>query len=1015
MSLYQESVLISYLKLQDNEVIAKAYKKYAKYFLNAKIQENIKRSKEEQFQAIFLTELFVNVLGYVINPNPSFNLTTEFKNQKNAGKADGAIIKNGAAIGVIELKGTKTKDLESIRKQAFDYKSNQKGCTYIITSNFEKLRFYINDATEYEEFNLFSLTEERFSIMYLCLAKSNVFNNIPLRLMQDSITEEKKITKRFYDDYSLFKRELFRDLVKRNTKRFKHFREENREVFDKEFELEFSSFEKNLKLSLFKKSQKLIDRFLFIFFAEDRGLLLPNTTKKIVNDWNKLKELDAKVSLYDRFKLFFDYLDKGRKQTDGKDEVFAYNGGLFKPDFILEYLEIDDDLLDKYTLKLSEYNFRSQVDVNILGHIFENSLNEIESINAEIIGGQFDKQKSKRKNDGVFYTPKYITKFIVDSTLGKLCNDKKNELNFREEEYFKSRKSRKETILQALLDILSEYREWLLDIKICDPACGSGAFLNQALEFLIKEHRYIDELKANLLGGALVFSDIENQVLERNIFGVDLNDESVEIAKLSLWLRTAQPKRKLNDLSNNIRCGNSLISNKTLGGEKAFKWSEMFPEILNDKKGFDVIIGNPPYGAKLDQQTQSYLNKTFISGGSETVISFLKLSYDLLKEGGHLGFIIPKSFSFSSNYKPIREFLVNDITEIVDCSKVWNEVKLEQVIVEFTKSINSESYTSSIRNNQEISKIGEISKTTFREFGFLLNGIATEELKIGKKMIRKVQFLNDISINQRGGSFQSQVSEEGDTFVLGGANIQREGLRGYKGKINYSVIQNDKKNFINPNSVLVQNIVSHIQNPVEHIKIISCSPDGAKDKYSILDTINQLTIKEDFNSKVISALLNSKIINWFAYRFIFGKAIRTMHFDNAITQRIPIPKIDKKSNDELLKLIENQKLIINEISMTQKNFIKYFSKLLFKNEQLTSNLIKWDESDFKAFIKNVNANRNKKLTADEEYKWFELFSGRINEINELKSKKNTIQNEIDIIFCNLFTLNENEVKLVIDN
>src|SRR5690606_38852783 len=157
--------------LLERDKLNKAYKKYLKYFLNPTIQENIKNSKEEQYQAKFLDELFVNVLDYTLNPKPNFNISTEFKNQKGAGKADGAILKENSAIGVIELKVTNTKDLESIRKQAFDYKANQKGCIYVITSNFEKLRFYVNDATEFEEFNLFELTEENFALLYLCLQK----------------------------------------------------------------------------------------------------------------------------------------------------------------------------------------------------------------------------------------------------------------------------------------------------------------------------------------------------------------------------------------------------------------------------------------------------------------------------------------------------------------------------------------------------------------------------------------------------------------------------------------------------------------------------------------------------------------------------------------------------------------------------------------------------------------------------------------------------------------------------
>ena len=180
MALFQNSVLNKYLKQQDNDDVAKAFKKFAKYFHNPTIQQNIRESKEEQFQEGFLRELFVNVLGYTLNPNANYNLTTELKNEKGAKKADGAILKDGNALGVIELKSTKTKDLEKVRQQAFDYKANQTGCVYVITSNFEKVRFYINNAVEFEEFDLFTISQERFELLYMCLAKNNLLANVPL-------------------------------------------------------------------------------------------------------------------------------------------------------------------------------------------------------------------------------------------------------------------------------------------------------------------------------------------------------------------------------------------------------------------------------------------------------------------------------------------------------------------------------------------------------------------------------------------------------------------------------------------------------------------------------------------------------------------------------------------------------------------------------------------------------------------------------------------------------------------
>ena len=282
------------------------------------------------------------------------------------------------------MKGTNTIDLDKVEDQAFGYKNNQPDCTYVIISNFEKLRFYIDNAIEHIEFNLFALTEEQFKILWLCLAYENIADDLPKKIKTASISQEDEITKKLYEDYSQFKQELFRNIVKLNPE--------------------------HDELELFKKSQKLLDRFLFIFFAEDRNLLPPNSMRKILHQWKQLQELDAYIPLYDRFKLYFKYMNTGHKGKN--DDVYAYNGGLFKPDTILDSIIIDDAVLHEHTLKLSNYDYASEVDVNILGHIFEHSLNEIEEIKANLEGKEVDKNKTKRKKDGIYYTPKYITKYI---------------------------------------------------------------------------------------------------------------------------------------------------------------------------------------------------------------------------------------------------------------------------------------------------------------------------------------------------------------------------------------------------------------------------------------------------------------------------------------------------------------------------------------------------------------------------------------------------------------------------
>jgi hypothetical protein len=295
-----------------------------------------------------------------------------------------------------------------VEAQAFGYKNHHPKCIYVVTSNFEKLRFYIQNAVYYLEFDLFQLTKEDFTLLWLCLSKENLLKDLPLKIKESSVVQEENITKQLYSDYSKFRSAIYNNLVKNNP--------------DKD------------KLLLFKKTQKLLDRFLFIFFAEDKLLLPPNSINEIVVQWNELKDkYDEYFPLYDRFKKYFGYLSTGH--AGKKYTIYPYNGGLFAPDEILDTVDIDDNILYEHTLRLSKYDFDTEIDVNILGHIFEHSLGEIENVQAEIKGEKPEQDKSKRKKDGIFYTPRYITKYIVENTVGRLCEEKKKELQIVDEEY----------------------------------------------------------------------------------------------------------------------------------------------------------------------------------------------------------------------------------------------------------------------------------------------------------------------------------------------------------------------------------------------------------------------------------------------------------------------------------------------------------------------------------------------------------------------------------------------------
>ena len=163
MEIFQKSVVEKFISNLDDSVVDSAYERFKEVYSLDHIN-NIKTLKEEQYQEGFIRDIFVTVLGYTIPPSSNYNIELEKKNETDSKKADGAILKDGKVIGVIELKGNNTKTLDSVKDQAFGYKNNHKGCKYVISSNFRKLRFYIDDATEYEEFDLYSLDRKEFHL-----------------------------------------------------------------------------------------------------------------------------------------------------------------------------------------------------------------------------------------------------------------------------------------------------------------------------------------------------------------------------------------------------------------------------------------------------------------------------------------------------------------------------------------------------------------------------------------------------------------------------------------------------------------------------------------------------------------------------------------------------------------------------------------------------------------------------------------------------------------------------------
>lgn len=1034
---FQNSIIKKYIASLNNEQVKAAWEQYKSYFLNPAIQDNIRASKEEQFQEGFLRELFVKVFGYTLNPTPDYNLITEQKNETDAKKADGAILREGKVIGVIELKDHKTTDLSHVERQAFGYKSQHRDTRYVVISNFEKLRFYIDNAVEHIEWNLFTLNEADFKQLYFCLSWGTLSQDLPLKAKTESVSSEDQITQQLYKDYSAFKREIFADIVANNTD---------------------EDTPKEQILLLFKKTQKLLDRLLFIFFAEDCGLLPPNSMIMILDQWEQLKEMDEYVPLYARIKKYFGYMDTGFQGK--KYEIFAYNGGLFKPDEVLDGLKISDDLLARFTRKLSEYDYDSEVDVNILGHIFENSLNEIEEVTAQINAGEKAPSVSKRKRDGVFYTPQYITKYIVENTVGRLCAEKKAEMGIDEAEYFAD-KNRQTATKKRLLENLTKYREWLLGITICDPACGSGAFLNAALRFLMDEHKLLDEMEAKITGSAIEFPGVENSILENNLYGVDINEESVEIARLALWLRTAKPHRKLNSLNNNIKCGNSLISDPEIAGEKAFDWQAEFPQVFA-KGGFDVVIGNPPYvsapmqmaSLEMARQRQAIIDSNkynTLFQKWDLYIPFIELGIrHLCKGNGICSMIVPYPLTNQLYAQKSREMLLNEysLLEVTDLkgTKVFSDatvtstifiarhtnIKQEIAISQIHDSAiqvmyhkdrdgllqDAKSLIWNLENNEKKANRYE-GMNVLGDFCYISVGMVLN----ADENIAKGEFVKDDLISETKDDIHCKSYVEGkdlERYSIKRIRYLEYGTERCPAKIRrqtFPELYSNKKLVINGlgnfKVVLDQegNLSSNHKGQLcllwkELRGVQNKSIDASVKKFSNLSRQEMEVLSESIDLRYLLSILNS------SYGTILLNNIRGGDFNiyPEHIRNIPIPAISLADQQPFIDLADMMLSLNKDLQEKRARFLRRLQDNM-PEIKINGTLETFDTLDFAGFVAELKKQKIK-LSLVQQDEWEDYFNQYKATCNELSAKIAATDKEIDTRVYELYGLTEEEIQIV---
>ncbi len=393
--------------------------------------------------------------------------------------------------------------------------------------------------------------------------------------------------------------------------------------------------------------QKVLNRLIFIRSAEDRKIE-PPTLRPLINEWvaggREGSPYQAMVKKFREFDEIYDSNLFDHHPFEGWEEHSEAT------EKVIEILEGKKNYF--------EYDF-SIIPADVLGNVYESYLGHQlkKSKKQKEVNG---KNLKKRKEQGIYYTPKFIVDYIVQNALG------------------------------PVLDRCKSIND-LQKVKILDPACGSGSFLVAAMNFILKKY---EDFSVKKIDGYLKI-----QVLQNNIYGVDLDQQAVELARLNLLLNTFDSKIKLPGLENNIKNGNSLISGtdeelkkyfgKNYRDKKPFNWQEEFSDVFK-QGGFDCVIGNPPYISAIQDSKgdlairEFYRHKYSLRGAFDVYVAFLINGIQIGNKDSSYGWIIPNKLMVADYAKDAMKFLrENGLYAIVDVSnlKVFGNVGVYPIII----------------------------------------------------------------------------------------------------------------------------------------------------------------------------------------------------------------------------------------------------------------------------------------------------------------------------------------------